>query len=85
MVWQALVKKEIGYTLVNLLSDILPFLGFSLISVGAAYFALRAVSNIVVLLLLKIVLTAAVYILLMWAGKSVTFKESVEFLKGAKS
>ena len=85
VVWQALVKKEIGYTLVNLLSDILPFLGFSLISVGAAYFALRAVSNIVVLLLLKIVLTAAVYILLMLAGKSVTFKESVAFLKGAKS
>ena len=79
-VWFLMVRKDIGYTLFQLLLDILPFLGITCIAIAGAYFITRTVGNIYWLLVLKIVVTAALYALMMLATSSVTFKESVRFI-----
>ena len=79
-VWFLLVRKDIGYTFLQLMADMLPFLGIAGIAVAAAFFATRGITSIYWLLPAKIVVAASVYILLMWLTKSVTFRDSVRFL-----
>ena len=80
LVWVALVKKEIGYTYRQLFQDLLPFFGITLLTMGVAHLVLSGVENLVWRMIMKIVLTALLYLLAMWGTKAVTFKECMNFL-----
>ena len=79
-VWFLLVHRDIDYTFIQLLADMLPFMGITCLAVAAAWFVTRGIASLYWLLAAKILVTAAVYLLLMWLTKSVTFKESVQYL-----
>ena len=78
--WAWLAHREIGYTLVHLAADLLPFLGVAAVSIAGAWFLTRWIGIPWLLMVAKIVVTAALYIFLMWISRSVTFRESVQFI-----
>jgi O-antigen/teichoic acid export membrane protein len=80
-VWHYYVKKLSGLRLRNVLKDILPYLGISLLCIGITMFLTRNIENIYLLLALKIVITGTLYIFMLKICKSVIFKESIEFLR----
>ena len=79
-VWTWLAHREIGYSFTQLVADLLPFLGIAAASVAAAYFLTRWIGNPWLLMGAKILVTAALYVFLMWISRSVTFRESVQFI-----
>ena len=80
LVWTFMVKEELGYKFSHLFSDLVPFLLITCVSIAAAYFITRGIANAKLLLVSKILVTAAVYMILMRLSDSVTFKESVNFV-----
>lgn len=79
-VWHYFVWQLIRITLWNVMKDITPYLSITAISLTAGYFAAKAFSNIYICLINKIVVTALVYIVILWSSKSVIFHESINFL-----
>ena len=79
-VWHYFVWQLIRITLWNVMKDITPYLSITAISLTAGYFAAKAFSNIYICLINKIVVTALVYIIILWSSKSVIFHESINFL-----
>lgn len=80
-VWFILVRKSIPYSLWGLLSDIIPFLGISLVAIVSVLFATRWITNIYWLLVAKVFLVAALYIGIMWLFQAVTLKECIKFIR----
>ena len=80
LVWFWLVHREIGYRLVHLMSDLLPFMGVAAVSIAFAWLLTRWIETTWLLLAAKIVVTAAIYVFLMWITRSVTFRESMQFI-----
>lgn len=80
LVWAWLAHREIGYKLVHLFADLLPFLGIALVSIAGAWLLTCWIQIPWLLMAAKIVATAAIYIFLMWITKSVTFRESMQFI-----
>ena len=79
-VWAFLVRRQIGYTLRQLLADLVPFLGATLAAIGVAYLLTSGIENRWWLLTAKILITASLYFLTLYLAKSVTLKESLAFL-----
>lgn len=79
-VWHALVKKEIGYTLKGLVSDVLPFFAVALLSILAAFFITRGIPSMPWRFVSKICTTVVIYILVMWGSGSVIFRECIDFV-----
>ena len=85
LVWARLAHREIGFKLVHLLADLLPFMGIALLSIAGAWFLTRWIHGLWLLMAAKIIVTGAIYIFLMWVTKSVTFRESMQFILKRKS
>lgn len=79
-VWHTLAYRLIHVRLVELASDVLPYLLVTLAVFTGVYFLLVRMENIYLLLLLKITLSALFYALALWRLRSVVFKESVDML-----
>lgn len=79
-VWAYLVHREIGYSFLQLLSDVLPFLGAALAGIGLAFLVTRGIENRWLLMAGKSLITAVVYFLVLWLAKAVTLRESLQFL-----
>lgn len=80
LVWHYFVWKEIRLGLFAALKDILPFLFIAALVMGITYYATSYIGNIYLLFVGKIVIAASLYIFIMWVSRSVTFKESVQYL-----
>ena len=57
-----------------------PYLLFSILSIMIAYFITNLFFNIYIVLILKILITASVYVFLLWYFDSVIFKELFSFV-----
>lgn len=79
--WQFFARQLIGLRLWMVLKDILPYLFITLVSFGVAWFLLRSVENVYLLLFAKIGISAIVYVSALYLFDSVVFRESVAFLK----
>jgi O-antigen/teichoic acid export membrane protein len=80
LVWVFFVRRETGYTYGNLGSDLLPFLGITIAVMVATYFITLGIANMIVRLVAKILVAVVLYLLIMWLTKSVTFRESLQFI-----
>lgn len=83
-VWHFFVRREIGLSLFEALSDILPY---ALIAAGvmiATHYITEPMENIYIRFAVKIGIAASLYIFLMWVSRSVTFRESVQYLTKRK-
>lgn len=84
-IWHFFAHKHIGITWLATLKDIAPYLIISLVIMIVTNTVAGYVTNIYLSLILKIVLAASLYILLMWQLKSAVFKESMRYLFKKKS
>ena len=84
-VLHAWVRQQIGYRFLDLLKDILPFILITLLVLSGTYFATQSVTNLYLLLSLKIVLAASLYVLILKVIKVSIFKESIEYLLKRKN
>jgi len=78
--WQHYANKLIGLRLKDILKDILPYLGITLLCFGITWLITRNIQNIYLLLTSKILISTIFYIFAMKISNSVMFKESMEFL-----
>ncbi len=80
-VWHYFVWREIRLSLFHALKDILPFGIIAGCIMLLTNFAASFIANIYLAITVKVLLAATLYILVMWASRSVIFKESVEFFR----
>ena len=74
------VFREIKLSLWAALKDVVPYAGIALLAIAAAYFITGHITDIYLLILTKITVTAILYGGLMWICGSETFKESLSYL-----
>ena len=79
-VWFVLVRREIALTFMQLLKDVFPFALIASAVTGGSYYAADGLSNLWISLLVKVVVAASAYILLMWITRSVIFRESIDYI-----
>lgn len=79
-VWHYFAWRFISLSLWQVLRDIFPYLAISVLAIGTAWFAGKAVGNIYLSLLIKVVVSVSIYSFVMWRLNSVVFRESLEYL-----
>lgn len=80
-IWNYFVRREIGFRFVQTLRDILPFFLIASSSMLATYYLTTSISNIYVLLAVRIALAAALYLASMWILGAKILKECISYLK----
>lgn len=80
LIWQYFVWRLIGLSLFSAVKDIFPFAVVALLTMAATYFITLCIGNIYLLFASKIIVAAAIYVVIMWLSHSVVFKESIEYL-----
>jgi O-antigen/teichoic acid export membrane protein len=80
-IWHYYAKRILAYRFRDFLKDISPYLIISAGCIGLAWIATAGVRNVYLLLLLKVMVTALLYIIIMRLTNAVIFQELVSFLK----
>ncbi|MDR0538435.1 MAG: lipopolysaccharide biosynthesis protein [Tannerellaceae bacterium] len=78
--WHYFARKLIALRFTIVLKDIFPYLFITLFSFGLTWLITLPVENIYVIFFLKIIIAAAIYLLIMKYSGSAVFQESVNFL-----
>ena len=79
-VWFVLVRRKIGYTFGQLIRDVAPYLGITSLIIVGVYFLTAGIDNIYISITVKILAVAVAYIIIMWLSRSVTFRESAQYI-----
>ena len=79
-VWNYFVWREIGFSIMQTLRDITPFLGVAALSMVVAYFVTRQIANIYLLLIAKVIVAAALYLGTMWLMGAKIMRECIGYL-----
>lgn len=79
LVWHYFVRREIGLRLWHYIKDIAPFACSAAVSMCVAYYAVKALSNPYIILLLKIVIAAACYVGIMYIARSHIQQETIAY------
>ena len=77
---QAIARRLIGLRWRDALRDVLPFLFISGGVMSLTWWATRPIQNLLFLLLAKVAMAAALYILIMWISGARIMRESAEYL-----
>lgn len=80
MVWQYLVWKEIGLSIIHSFKEIVPFASIAFIAIAFTWWATKNIENIYYCLTVKIALSAVLYLTLLWNFKSTILKECIGFV-----
>ncbi len=90
-IWHIFLKQEIHYPFFSALKDIMPFLAVALIAAAAAYFATLPLANLeptrinfAILLFCRVIIVAAVYLMLLWILGAKILKECISYLRRKK-
>ncbi len=81
LIWQFLITKYVGISVFEMMKDISPYLVISALVMSFTLFAIGNVGNLWLSLILKIVIAAGIYCLLMWRLRSMVFFEAIGYLK----
>ncbi len=81
LAWQVFAHKLIGYRFTSMLRDLLPFLLIALAVMAVAYVVTLPVSNIYLMLLLRVIVAVSLYVLTMKLLHAKIFEECIEFLR----
>ena len=83
-VWNRCAHRHIGLSLLTALRDILPFVGIATLAMAAAHFASRPLDNIYLILVVKILVAAGVYLGAVHLLGAAILKECIGYLKKQK-
>ena len=81
LAWQYFAKRLIDYTYLDMLRDILPFILITLAALAIAYLVTLPVTDIRLLLVARIVVSAVLYVLFMKLLRARIYDECVEFIR----
>ena len=81
LAWQLFASKLIGYSFTSMLRDILPFMLIALAVMGVTYLVTMPIANMTLLLLSRVVIAFALYVLTMKLLKAKIFEECIEFIR----
>lgn len=84
-IWHYFVNTCFEIRLFEVLKDILPYFFITLLVLSITYISTNQISNLYVLLILKILLASFLYSVIMYFTNSVIFKESVSYLLKKRS
>ncbi len=84
-IWHFFVWREIKFSFLQALKDILPFLLISAGTMIATYFITRGIENLYILLISRIILAAVIYISTLWILGANILKECLSYLIKKKS
>lgn len=79
-IWNAFARKSIGLQYSEMLKDLLPFLMAAIATTTVTYVLTQNIANPYMSLACKTALAVLLYATIMWAGKSVIFKESIKYI-----
>lgn len=80
LVWQYFVWREIGFSFLQALKDILPFGLLAAAAMISTYLLTECIQNIYLLLLSRILLAAIIYISVLWLLKAKILRESIIYI-----
>ena len=79
-VWNYFVWREIGFSIMQTLRDITPFLVVAALSMVVACFVTRQIANIYLMLIAKVIVAAALYLGTMWLMGAKIMRECIGYL-----
>lgn len=80
-VWQMFASRMVGYRLLNMLRDIVPFMLISLAVMVVTYWVTRAIGDLRLLLVARILVAALLYGLTMKLSRARIFEECIDFIR----
>lgn len=80
LVWQTFLKREIGLTFRDAAKDIMPFLLIATATMFVTYFITRSITNLYLLITLRIILAAAIYVGSLWLLGAKILRECVRYI-----
>lgn len=78
--WIHFIKKEIGYSIIDFLKDICPFLVLTSVSIFLTTFVVRGISDMYASICVKILAVACLYVVGVWIFNAALLKECAGFL-----
>ena len=81
LVWHYFVWREIRLRLFQALKDIMPFAVISGGIMIATYYITLFMQNIYLLFVSKVIIASSLYMIIMWCSGSITFKESMQYVR----
>lgn len=80
LIWHYFVWKEIKISFFMALKDISFFAAAAIFTMMVTYFVTESIGNMYLLIASKIIIAAILYIFIMWISRSVTFRESINYI-----
>ena len=80
LVWHYFVWREIRLSFWSALKDMMPFALTALVSLAVTFFLTYSIQNLLLLLISRILLTAAIYFTILWLAHAKILRESVGYL-----
>ena len=79
-IWQVLTYRLIQFRFIDLLKDVCPFLLATIGCIGVAYYATLFITNVIALILSRIIITSLLYMAIMKIAHVKIFKECIQFI-----
>lgn len=79
--WHYFVNKILPITILDIIKDIVPYIGAIFVSFLSAHVVVLYIENVYITFFLKIIITMIVYCCIMWFGNSSIFKETLNYIK----
>jgi O-antigen/teichoic acid export membrane protein len=85
LMWQWFASRLIGYRFMTMLRDLMPFMVIALIAMAITYYVTQPISNMALLLLVRVLLAAALYIMAMKLLHAKILEDCIEFILSRKN
>lgn len=79
-IWQVLAYRLIQLRFINLLKDVCPFLLATISCIGVAYYTTLFITNVIALILSRIIITSLLYMAIMKIAHVKIFMECIQFI-----
>ena len=80
LVWQVFASMLIGYRFMSMMRDLMPFLFIAIAVMGLTWLVTMPVSNIYLLLIIRVIVALLLYVTVMKLSRAVIFKECMDYL-----
>jgi O-antigen/teichoic acid export membrane protein len=80
LVWQVFASRLIGYRFMSMMRDLTPFLFIAIAVMGLTWLVTMPVSNIYLILMIRVIVAFLLYVTVMKLSRAVIFKECMDYL-----
>ena len=85
LAWQIFANRLIGYRFFSMCRDLMPFMLIALAVMALTYFVTLHISNMLMLLLARVLIAAALYLMTMKLLRAQILEDCIEFIRSKKS